>query len=134
MALTQDRHRAVQHRSAVPGVEAVTLSTDRSFPRHAHDQLGFGVVAFGAHRSWSGVGAVEAAPGDCIMVNPGEIHDGIAVDGGTRGWPPSPGAPGPAAPSATRFSRGRAGSPDASGARAGAPVSGYLPSTCATLS
>ena len=76
----------MQHRSAVPGVEAVTLSTDRSFPRHAHDHLGFGVLAFGAHRSWSGIGAVEAAPGDCIMVNPGEIHDGVAVDGGLRGW------------------------------------------------
>lgn len=84
--MAEDRHRAVQHRSAAPGVEAVTLSTDRSFPRHAHDHLGFGVVAFGAHRSWSGIGAVEAVPGDCIMVNPGEIHDGVAVDGGPRGW------------------------------------------------
>ncbi|WP_245501198.1 AraC family ligand binding domain-containing protein [Lichenibacterium minor] len=89
----------------------MTLSTDRSFPRHAHDHLGFGVVAFGGHRSWSGSGTVEAAAGDCIMVNPGEIHDGIAVDGGTRGWPPSPGAPGPAAPSATRSSRPSAASP-----------------------
>ncbi len=59
--MAEDRHRAVQHRSAVPGVEAVTASTDRSFPRHAHDHLGFGVVDFGAHRSWSGIGAVEAA-------------------------------------------------------------------------
>ena len=40
----------------------------------------------GAHRSWSGVGHVEAQAGDAIMVNPGEMHDGIPVGGGVREW------------------------------------------------
>src|SRR5260370_31585975 len=79
-------HRAEQHRSAIPGVEARTLASDRAFPRHSHDQLGIGVMFSGAHRSWSGVGHVEAQAGDIIMVNPGEIHDGMPVGDGVREW------------------------------------------------
>ena len=80
-------HRAEQHRSAIPGVEARTLASDRAFPRHSHDQLGIGVMFSGAHRSWSGVGHVEAQAGDSIMVNPGEMHDGMPVrGGGVREW------------------------------------------------
>ena len=33
-------HRVKQHRSAVAGAEAVTLASDRTFPRHSHDQFG----------------------------------------------------------------------------------------------
>ncbi len=79
-------HHAVQHRSALPGIEALSLVSDRGFPRHAHDHFGIGVIAFGEHRSWSGLGQVEAGPGDVIAVNPGEIHDGLPVDGQARGW------------------------------------------------
>jgi AraC-like DNA-binding protein len=79
-------HRAVQHRSARRGVEAVSVVSDRPFPRHAHDQFGIGLLCFGAHRTWSGVGAVEAQAGDVITVNPGEIHDGRPVDGRPRSW------------------------------------------------
>jgi AraC-like DNA-binding protein len=79
-------HRVEQHRSTVPGIEAMTLLTDHSFPRHSHDQLGIGVMAFGAHRSWSGVGPVSASAGDVIMVNPGEMHDGAPLHGSARGW------------------------------------------------
>jgi AraC-like DNA-binding protein len=70
-------HRMVQHRSVLRWVEARTLTSDRTFPRHSHDQLGIGVMLSGAHRSWSGVGHVEAQSGDIIMVNPGEMHDGM---------------------------------------------------------
>ncbi len=79
-------HRAEQHRSAVPGIEAFTLASDRSFPRHAHDQFGIGVLHFGAQRSWSGIGPVEARAGDVITVNPGEMHDGDPVQGRMRSW------------------------------------------------
>lgn len=79
-------HRVQQYRSAIPGVEARTIASDRTFPRHSHDQLGFGVISGGAHRSWSGVGHVEAQAGDVIMVNPGEMHDGMPVGGGVREW------------------------------------------------
>ena len=54
----------------------MTLASNHHFPRHSHDQFGVGVITFGAPRSWSGVGHVEASAGDVIMVNPGEMHDG----------------------------------------------------------
>jgi AraC-like DNA-binding protein len=79
-------HRAEQHRSAVPGIEAVALASDCAFPRHAHDQFGIGVLRSGAQRSWSGIGPVEAAAGDIITVNPGEMHDGSPVGGQLRTW------------------------------------------------
>lgn len=78
-------HTIAQHRSALPGVEAMTLLTDHAFPRHSHDGFGIGVMAAGAQRSWSGIGWVEAMAGDVITVNPGEMHDGAPV-GGARGW------------------------------------------------
>ena len=79
-------HRAEQHRSAVLGIEAFTLASDHSFPRHAHDQFGIGVLHSGAQRSWSGIGPVEATAGDVITVNPGEMHDGDPVQGRMRSW------------------------------------------------
>ena len=79
-------HKVEQHRSIVPGIEAMTLVSNHHFPRHSHDQFGIGVIAFGAQRSWSGVGTVDASAGDVIMVNPGEIHDGAPLDGKARGW------------------------------------------------
>jgi hypothetical protein len=33
-------HRVTQHRSAAAGIEAMSLATDRAFPRHGHDQFG----------------------------------------------------------------------------------------------
>jgi AraC-like DNA-binding protein len=79
-------HHAKQHGSAIPGIEAMTLVSIHHFPRHSHDHFGIGVMAFGAQRSWSGVGAVSASAGDAIMVNPGEMHDGAPLDGSARGW------------------------------------------------
>ena len=79
-------HQVTQHRSFLPHVEARTIASDRTFPRHTHDQLGIGMMLSGSHRSWSGMGHVEARAGDAIMVNPGEMHDGMAVGGGPREW------------------------------------------------
>src|SRR5215469_8590344 len=79
-------HDVTQHRVGMPGVEAMTLMSNHHFPRHAHDQFGMGLIAFGAQKSWSGVGAVNAEAGNMIMVNPGEIHDGIPLGGKARGW------------------------------------------------
>jgi len=79
-------HRVEQHKVAVPGIEAMTLVSNHQFPRHSHEQFGIGVIAFGAQRSWSGIGSVSARAGDVIMLNPGEIHDGAPVDGRARGW------------------------------------------------
>src|SRR5262249_26303238 len=35
---------------------------------------------------WSVIGQVESEAGDVIMVNPGEMHDGIPVNGAARAW------------------------------------------------
>jgi AraC-like DNA-binding protein len=79
-------HRVEQHRSSMPGVEAMTLASARAFPRHSHDQFGIGIMTFGAQRSWSGVGLVESQVGDVITANPGEMHDGLPIDGRVRSW------------------------------------------------
>ena len=79
-------HQVEQHRSAVPGIEAMTLVSGHRFPRHSHDQFGVGVITFGAQRSWSGIGPVSASAGDAIMSNPGEMHDGVPLYGSARGW------------------------------------------------
>ena len=81
-------HRAAQHRSGLPGVEAMTLFSNHTFPRHSHDHFGIGIITAGAQRSWSVVGHVEAHAGDVIMCNPGEIHDGMPINpgAGARGW------------------------------------------------
>jgi AraC-like DNA-binding protein len=78
-------HHIVQHRAGISGVEAMTMLTEHSFPRHSHDQFGIGVMTMGAQRSWSGLGEVESRIGDIIVVNPGEMHDGAPM-GGVRGW------------------------------------------------
>jgi len=64
----------------------MTLLTNHHFPRHSHDQFAIGVITLGAQRSWSGIGQVQASAGDVITANPGEIHDGIPLDGAARGW------------------------------------------------
>lgn len=78
-------HYVQQHRLAMPGLEAISLVTDQRFPRHSHDQFGIGIFTQGAQHSWSHLGKIEAVAGDIIMVNPGEMHDGIPLDG-PRSW------------------------------------------------
>src|ERR1700730_1421220 len=79
-------HQVEQLKSNIRGIEAMTLVSSCHFPRHSHNQFGIGVIAFGAQRSWSGVGPVQAFAGDVIMANPGEMHDGVPLDGDVRGW------------------------------------------------
>jgi AraC-like DNA-binding protein len=74
------------HSFPIQGVEAMTASSRRSFPRHTHDQYGIGVIDAGRHSSWSGKGQVEAGPRNFICVNPGEAHDGHAPGGRGRSW------------------------------------------------
>ena len=86
MTLEPAQHRARQHRTNKPGVEAVTMASNRQFPRHAHDGYGLGLLDRGAHRTWSPIGRVEAAAGDVITVNPEEMHDGVPIGSGSRRW------------------------------------------------
>lgn len=73
-------------RCATPGARAVEARTRRTFPRHAHDEFGVGVVDRGAQVSHSGRGQVEAVAGDVITCNPGEVHDGAPVGHAARSW------------------------------------------------
>jgi AraC-like DNA-binding protein len=63
----------------------LACTSARRYPRHTHDQFGFGLIDAGAQRSLSGRGVVEAGPGDVITVNPGEVHDGAPI-GAARRW------------------------------------------------
>jgi AraC-like DNA-binding protein len=84
--VTNPVHRAALHRSALAGVEAMSLYSDHSFPRHSHDHYGIGIMTSGAQRSWSVIGQVESVAGDVIMLNPGEMHDGVPAGRAARGW------------------------------------------------
>jgi AraC-like DNA-binding protein len=84
--MAQRSHHVTVHRPPIRGIVAMELASNHSFPRHTHDEYGIGVVLSGAQRSWSGVGQVESVPGDVITVNPGELHDGIPINGEIRRW------------------------------------------------
>jgi AraC-like DNA-binding protein len=64
----------------------MTAMTAHVFPPHTHDQYGIGVIDQGGHASLSGARQVEAGPGDLILVNPGELHDGRPLDERGRSW------------------------------------------------
>lgn len=79
-------HHVICTPTALPGLRSVEILTQRSFPRHAHDEYGIGVMLEGGHRSWSGRGLVEAKPSDIITVSPNELHDGMPLGGAPRRW------------------------------------------------
>ena len=74
------------HATGIEGLQAVSGCSARSFPRHTHDDFGFGVMVSGGQISASGRGQVEAGPGQIITVNPGEVHDGMPLGGRARTW------------------------------------------------
>lgn len=73
-------------RTGMDGVEAVFADSRHTFARHTHDAYGIGLVERGAQTSASGRGTVEAAAGDTITVNPGEVHDGAPIGDAPRAW------------------------------------------------
>src|SRR5215469_696182 len=74
------------HPAPLAGLEVMSAATSRSFPPHTHDQYGLGVIDVGGHVSRSDRRQVRAGPGSLIFVNPGEVHDGRPIDGGSRTW------------------------------------------------
>ena len=78
--------RIAYFKVALKGIDAMSATTSRSYPRHTHDQYGVGVIDSGGHASLSGQGQVEASKGSLIFVNPGEVHDGRALGGRPRSW------------------------------------------------
>lgn len=79
-------HRSARMSTILPGLELVSIRSDRTFARHSHDEFGIGLLVDGRQESWSGRGLVEAQAGDVITVNPGELHDGICHSGNPRYW------------------------------------------------
>ena len=79
-------HKSHRHPTVLPGVDVISILSDRSFPRHSHDEFGFGYLVTGGQSSWSHRGMVEAQAGDVITVNPAEIHDGLGRKGQPRHW------------------------------------------------
>lgn len=79
-------HKSICRTTGIVGLDAITIMSDRTFPRHTHDEFGFGPILKGGQESWSGRGSVEASHGDIIAVNPGEVHDGVGDPGRPRIW------------------------------------------------
>jgi AraC-like DNA-binding protein len=80
------RHHAQVFGSPWTGVYGTHLDSDRHFGRHWHAVFGLGLLDYGAQRSASGRGVVEAFAGDIITTNPGEVHDGQPLGGPSRRW------------------------------------------------
>ena len=72
--------------AALVGMTLVAAHTRRSFARHTHAVHGIGVIDAGGQTSASGRGPVQAVRGEVITVNPGEVHDGIPMQGEKRRW------------------------------------------------
>src|SRR5258708_16776669 len=66
---------------ALKGIDAMSATTSRTYPRHTHDQYGIGVIDSGGHASLSGRGQVEAGSGSLRFVNPGEVHVARSLGG-----------------------------------------------------
>lgn len=79
-------HQVHPLRTGMPGIQAMTIQSMRSFWKHTHDQFGIGLLVHGGQTSSSCHGKVEAISGDCITVHPGEVHDGMPLSGQPRRW------------------------------------------------
>lgn len=58
--------------------------SDHVYPRHTHDEFGFGVMCSGAQHSVYGSKYRTTCAGQLMLTNPGEVHDGEPVDTATR--------------------------------------------------
>ncbi|WHZ10858.1 MAG: Transcriptional regulator, AraC family [Burkholderiaceae bacterium] len=79
-------HEFIVRQTALAGLTLVTAYTSRRFDRHTHAVYGIGVIDAGGQTSASGRGQVEAVRGEVITVNPGEVHDGVPMQGEKRRW------------------------------------------------
>ena len=86
MAASAPQHRCRVIGSPWAGIYAVETESGRHYGRHWHADYVLGVLDAGAQQSASGVGVVEAQPGDLLAANPGEVHDGRPQGGPVRRW------------------------------------------------
>ena len=81
-----EHHRCDVFGTPWPGVHGTAIDSARHYGRHWHDSHGIGLLEQGAQRSASGRGSVDAAAGDLITTNHGEVHDGRPLGGPSRRW------------------------------------------------
>jgi AraC-like DNA-binding protein len=81
-----ENHRCRLIGSPWDAVHCTVTESARHYGRHWHANYGLGLVEYGAHRSASGRGTVDAYAGDLITTNPGEVHDGRPLGSPSRRW------------------------------------------------
>lgn len=60
-----------------PGVELLEAAFDHHvYDRHSHDTFAAGVTLRGVQRFWCRGSTHDSRPGDVIVLDPGEVHDG----------------------------------------------------------
>lgn len=62
------------------------LRTRHAYPKHTHDAFCFGVMYDGAQDSAYGRKHRVTEAGDVMLVNPGEVHDGLPLGDGGRSF------------------------------------------------
>jgi AraC-like DNA-binding protein len=73
--------------SSVAGVDRLMARLPRyCFPKHTHDRIGLGVMLSGGHDSLYGLRRRIVEPGQVMVVNAGEVHDGMPVGDGGRAY------------------------------------------------
>lgn len=59
------------------GVELLEAHFTRHvYDRHMHDTYAVGITLRGVQRFWCRGAVHDSTPGDVIVINPGEVHDG----------------------------------------------------------
>jgi AraC-like DNA-binding protein len=67
------------------GVELLEAAFERHiYDRHSHDTLALGITLRGVQRFWCRGSTYDSRPGDVIVLDPGEVHDGRS--GATGGY------------------------------------------------
>jgi hypothetical protein len=64
-------------RTGPDGIELLEAAFDRHiYDRHIHETYAIGVTLRGVQRFWCRGATHDSTPGDVILINPGEVHDG----------------------------------------------------------
>lgn len=82
--MSRDNQFNFTHSRQLPGVTVLdAVMSDFSYEKHAHEEIAVGVTLEGRQDfSCGGVG-YRSMPGNVILFNPGDVHDGHPGDGST---------------------------------------------------
>lgn len=74
-------YKVYYYKSNIEGIEVVEICFDCIFLCYIYDEFGLGYIISGGQESWSGWGLVEVSVNNVIIVNFGEVYDGIGISG-----------------------------------------------------